>query len=58
MRQLSQKIILRLMAVKCGKVLGACVPNPEIVTRAAPTSIAVPTNLKFMVLSCILAVGL
>ena len=46
------------MAVKCGKVLGACVPNPEIVTRAAPTSIAVPTNLKFMVLSCILAVGL
>jgi len=31
------------MAVKCGKVLGACVSHPEIVTRAAPTNLAVPT---------------
>ena len=43
-RQLRQKIILHLMAVKCGMVLGACVPHAGIVTRAAPTSLAVPTN--------------
>jgi len=43
LRQLSLKNILHLMAVKCGKVLGACVSHPEIVTRAAPTNLAVPT---------------